>query len=270
MHIVLSISALHNRYQRELSLDEPNAFEAYHAYKSAVLLNQALSRSIRLEERDALWMAATFLGVHAVSTLSATTPQEAWPLESHGDSDLAWLRFAGSKMALWELTNPVRQDSLFQNMKDEYAQMFNSVAVGGANGIPSWLALLCDLHEDSTAYNNPYFTAAHTLSLVLDQSARLSRSRILAFTSQMEPSFKALLHTKNPVALLLLALWYERAGPAIWWIQHRATVERQAICLYLCLQQSPLGNLLTRGSSSWTSVEGELNDILSGQFVKAS
>jgi hypothetical protein len=256
MHIVLAISALHNRYQRQLSLEEPNAFEAYHAYKCAALLNQALSLSIRPEERDTLWMAATFLGVHAVLTSTAVTPQEAWPLESHGDSDLAWLRFAGSKMAIWELTNPVRQDSLFQNMKGEYEQMFNSVAVSGADGIPSRLALLCGLHKDSTAYNNPYFTAAHTLSLVLDQSAQLSRSRILAFTSQMEPCFKALLHAKDPVALLLLALWYERAGPVIWWIQPRATVEHQAIYLYLCLQQSPVGNWLTQSSSSWLSVEG--------------
>ena len=47
------------------------------------------------------------------TTFSATSPQEAWPLKSHGESDLAWLCFAGSKLALWELTNPVRQDSLF-------------------------------------------------------------------------------------------------------------------------------------------------------------
>jgi hypothetical protein len=251
MHIVLAISALHNRYQRQLSLEEPNAFEAYHAYKSAALLNKSLSLSIRPEERDTLWMAATFLGIHAVLTPTAVNPLESWPLKSHGDADLAWLRFVGNKMALWELTNPVRQDSLFQNMKDEYAQMFNSVAVSGANGIPSWLALLCYLHRDSTSYNNPYFTAAHVLSLVLDQSAKPSRSRILAFTSQMEPCFRALLYAKDPVALLLLAMWYERAGPVIWWIQHRAMVEHQAIYLYLCLQQSPLGSLLKQGSSSW-------------------
>ncbi|KAL5358307.1 hypothetical protein BJX96DRAFT_182821 [Aspergillus floccosus] len=232
MHIVLANSALHNRYRRQLSLDEPNAFEACHAYKSAALLNQALSQSIRPEERDALWMAANFLGVHAVLTLTAVSLQESWPLESHGDSDLA----------------------LFQDIKGEYAQISDSVA----------LALLCDLHKDSTAYNNPYFTAAHTLSLVLDQSAQLSRSRILAFTSQMKPFFKALLHAKDPVALLLLALWYERAGPVIWWIQHRATVEHQAIYLYLCLQPSRLVNLLTQGISSWPSVEGDLNKTIRG------
>jgi hypothetical protein len=260
MHIVLAISALHLRYEQELSLDEPNAFEAYHAYKSAALLNQALSRSIRPEERDTLWMAATFLGVNAVLTLSATTPQEAWPLKSH-ESDLGWLRFAGSKMALWELTNPVRQDSLFQNMKGEYAQMFNSIAADGVSGVPPWLAVLCDLHEGSTIHNNPYFTAAHTLSLVLDQSAEISRSRILAFTSQMEPSFKDLLRVKDPVALLLLALWYERAGPAIWWIQHRATIEYQAICLYLCLKQSSPTEMVV--TNNWMSKSVETGLVVS-------
>lgn len=149
-------------------------------------------------------------------------------------------------MALWELANPVRQDSLFQNMKDEYAEMFNSVALDGVSGIPSWLAMLCDLHEGSTMHNNPYFTAAHTLSLILDQRAGISQSRILAFTSQMESSFKDLLHAKDPVALLLLALWYERAGPAIWWIQHRATEVPSDLSLSLFATECSCGNTNTQ------------------------
>ncbi|KAH8433324.1 uncharacterized protein LDX57_010960 [Aspergillus melleus] len=61
----------------------------------------------------------------------------------------------------------------------------------------------------------------------------LARSHALVFNSRMQPCFAQLLRARDPVALVLLALWYERAGRLIWWIRYRAVVEGPAICSYL-------------------------------------
>jgi len=80
----------------------------------------------------------------------------------------------------------------------------------------------------------PYFGAVHGLAqvenILLDQ---LIPSRLMTFTRHLQHSFKAMLQDKDPVALLLLALWYSKAGQIVWWIYQRAAVEGQSICLYL-------------------------------------
>jgi hypothetical protein len=67
-------------------------------------------------------------------------------------------------------------------------------------------------------------------NIPLDQ---LIPSRLMTFTRHLQHSFKAMLQDKDPVALLLLALWYSKAGQFVWWIYQRAAVEGQSICLYL-------------------------------------
>lgn len=55
----------------------------------------------------------------------------------------------------------------------------------------------------------------------------------LGFIRHVNPDYKTLLENKDPVALLLLALWYSSVEKAVWWIERRAAVEGRAICLYL-------------------------------------
>lgn len=53
------------------------------------------------------------------------------------------------------------------------------------------------------------------------------------FTRIVTGQFESLLRDRDPVALLLLYLWYSKARQGIWWIELRARVEVPAICLYL-------------------------------------
>lgn len=56
---------------------------------------------------------------------------------------------------------------------------------------------------------------------------------MISFVSQSQQSFRDLLHEKDPIALLLLALWYAQASRVLWWIEQRARIESQAIRSYL-------------------------------------
>ncbi|KAJ5806758.1 hypothetical protein N7474_010350 [Penicillium riverlandense] len=232
MHTVLAMSAMHDRYLHTPSPGVPSTFEVYHSAQCASLLNQKLSQPISPQDRDPLWMAVTFLGIITFSSLDTSHPSHAWPLRAADPSDLEWMRMAETKMAVMSLAEPRRVDSLFRAMAGEYSTMFDPVS-SSAGATPSSLARVCLLKETSSKENNPYFTAVRTLAPLLGRRGKVTRSMVLAFSSQMEPVFKMLLRQKDPVALLLLAMWYDKAAQIIWWVRHRANVECRAICLYL-------------------------------------
>ena len=74
----------------------------------------------------------------------------------------------------------------------------------------------------------------HSISQLNDSpESREYLAKVLTFLSCMPQSFKVLLRRKDPRTLLLLMLWYQKAGRAVWWIDMRSRIERQAICLYL-------------------------------------
>lgn len=233
MHTVLAMSAMHDRYLRNPCAGGPTIFETYHSAQCASLLNQKLSEPITPQDRDPIWMAVTFLGIITFSSLNTSHPSHAWPLRAAEPSDLEWVRMAETKMAVMRLAEPRREDSMFRAMAEEYSTMFDPVSSSSAGAILSPLERVCLLNEASSKENNPYFTAVRTLSPLLGRRGRVSRSMVLAFSSQMEPVFKMLLRQKDPVALLLLAMWYDKAAQIIWWVRHRANVECRAICLYL-------------------------------------
>lgn len=135
---------------------------------------------------------------------------------------------------MWDLTDPLRPDSIFSFMAADYAQLSCPLPSAGIDNVPSALARLCDLDMSSTAENNPYFTVVHTLVQLQNLSSdQITTVRFLSFVYHMQGPFKDLLQGKDPVALLLLALWYVMAPRGAWWIECRATVERQSICSYL-------------------------------------
>lgn len=232
MHTVLAMSAMHDRYLHNRYPGAPSIFEIYHSAQSASLLNRKLSEPITPQDRDPLWMAVTFLGIITFSSLNTSHPSHAWPLRAADPSDLQWVRMAETKMAVMRLAEPRRGDSLFRAMAEEYSTMFDLVS-SSAGAIPSSLESVCLLNATSSKENNPYFTAVRTLVPLLGRRTKATRSMVLAFSSQMEPVFKMLLRQKDPVALLLLAMWYDKAAQIIWWVRHRANVECRAICLYL-------------------------------------
>lgn len=72
------------------------------------------------------------------------------------------------------------------------------------------------------------------MSRILDiPDSEISTGNTQIFTLSIHGPFEDLLRVKDPVALLLLYLWYRKAGGSIWWIELRARVECPSICSYL-------------------------------------
>ena len=239
MHAILAVRAIHDRYQGgTTALTGPTRREAYHTSQGASLFNRKLSGPIPPRDRDTLWMTATYLGIVAFCSNVAATPEESWPLKLE-PYDLSWLRMTEAKMAIWELANPLQPGSLFGNMAKEYHIMYTPLPAEPIEGAPPALLHLCHITASSSATNNPYYTAVRTLApLFRANQGKIVRSQVLSFATKMEHGFRTLLRGRDPVALLILALWYEKAHPQIWWAWHRATVEYQAISLYLSRHHS--------------------------------
>lgn len=234
MHIILTLTAAHDRHLSTPGHSRRTLTEIYHSTQSVALFNRKLSKPLQPQDQDPLWATATLVGIIVFSSLDASSPEEAWPLKPDEPSDLEWIRMSEGKAAVWRLTNPMRPDSIFRVMADMYMELHGPIAGVGSDGIPPELASLCRLEGTSTPENNPYFVAAHTLA-PLRRLPREQRTKTvsLRFIFGMQPSFKKLLEEKDPVALVLLTLWYDASAPLIWWVELRAVVEREAICLYL-------------------------------------
>lgn len=115
----------------------------------------------------------------------------------------------------------------------------------GIDGIPSALATVCNLNDSSTAETNAYFHAAHSVSQISEfPDTDVATGHVQLFMRSIEGPFEDLLRDKDPVALLLLYLWYRKVSRCIWWIELRARVECPAICLYLRLYHKENGNIL--------------------------
>ncbi|KAL2197089.1 hypothetical protein P885DRAFT_68973 [Corynascus similis CBS 632.67] len=233
MHAILAVRAIHDRYQGNPLVTGSTPREAYHSFEGASLFNKKLSGPIPPEDRDTLWMAATYLGIVAFCSNIPETPEESWPLKLD-PSHLDWLRMTEAKMAIWELANPLQPESLFRNMAEDFEEMYTPLPTRPIEGAPPALLRLCHITSSSSAANNPYYAAVRVLAPFFDaKPGAVARSKILSFASQMQPCFRALLYERDPIALLLLAIWYEKSRSHIWWMRHRATVEYQAISLYL-------------------------------------
>lgn len=234
MHASLAVALTYDRHLSGSSTCRRSPEECYHWHRSTVLLNRQLRHPIRAEDKDPIWGAAAALAILTVSSPDASTPHDAWPLKSSPPSDLDWVRMSHGKMSLWHLVNPLRPDSLFRVMAPTFADMDAPLPARGIDGIPAPLAALCGLHPSCTAEENPYFAAAHTVShLLLLPSAHVTTGLTQLFPRCIAGRFEDLLRGRDPRALVLLYLWYCKAGRCVWWIELRARVEGPAICGYL-------------------------------------
>jgi len=233
MHVILAVSAAYSRYMAPTHSLRTHT-EIYHAAQCVLLFNRKLSRPFTSSDRDPLWATAALLGLLTMASIDTVDPEEAWPLRPSSSSDLEWFWLSDGKNVVWEMTDPLRPGGIFRAMADEYAQMNVQVPEAGTEGVPTSLINICHLSDSSDAENNPYFTAAHLLArLQRTSNSSIERVQTVSFVCKSHPSFRDLLRKKDPVALVLLALWYDRAETALWWIEQRAKVEKQAIRLYL-------------------------------------
>ncbi|KAL2262265.1 hypothetical protein VTK26DRAFT_1947 [Humicola hyalothermophila] len=233
MHAILAVRAIHDRYQGNTLISGSTPREAYHAFEGASLFDKKLSGPVPPKERDTLWMAATYLGIVASCSNIPGTPEESWPLKSD-PSHLDWLRMTAAKMGHLGAGQPPATESLFRNMAKEFEEMYTPLPTGPIEGAPPALLRLCRITSSSSAANNPYYAAVRVLAPFFDaKPGAVARPKLLSFVSQVRPGFRALLYERGPIALLLLAIWYEKSRSHIWWMRHRATVEYQAISRYL-------------------------------------
>ena len=250
MHAVLTLTATHDRLSRPSNTLKRTQYEMYHWSRTAALFNESLSMPIKLSDRDAFWATAVLLGAIAFSSNEANCPEESWPLSPSSPSDLEWLRFSDGKKAIWKIADPLRSDSVFHSLSDEYnkAYFFSRSAKPGVRGFFMPLVDLCNLSDTSNTDNNPYHTVVYVLSALLKVDCNHSNALIfLSFIGYMNPDYKALLEGKDPRALLLLAYWYAKVCRYQWWTTRRALLECQAICIYLerhCARDSKIQSLL--------------------------
>jgi hypothetical protein len=242
MHASLAVAFAYDRHLNSPPSGRRTLEECYHLYQSTALFNRRLKEPIETKDKDAIWGTAAALVILTFSFPDAYTPNESWPLKSSGLSDLEWLRMNKGKMSLWRIANPLRPDSLFNVMAGTYAQMNSPLPEKGLDGVSKALAIVCQLQHSSTAENNPYFKAAHAISHIQDlPDNQFTVGHTEIFTRCIHGPFESLLREKDPVALLLLYLWYRKAGRRIWWIELRARVECPSICSYIRLHHKGYG-----------------------------
>ncbi|KAI0446904.1 hypothetical protein F4803DRAFT_501655 [Xylaria telfairii] len=236
MHASLAVAFAYDRYQNSSLSSRRTLEECYHWSQSTILFNKRLGEPIGIKDKDPIWGTAAALAILSFSSPDACSAEESWPLKPSEPSDLEWLRMIKGKMSLWRIINPLRPDSLFRIMASTFAHMHSPLPSKGIDGIPRALAIVCQLEDSSTAENNSYFNAAHAVSLIQGLSdSQVTTGHTQLFTRSIHGSFKSLLRGKDPVALLLLYLWYCKAGRSIWWIELRARLECPSICSYLGL-----------------------------------
>lgn len=234
MHASLAVALTYDRYLNGSSGGDRTPEECFHWYRSTVLLNQRLRSPVHGKDRDPIWGTAAALAMLTFTSPDGCTAEQTWPLRSSNSSGLEWLHMSKGKMSLWHAVNPLRPDSIFFVMSETYAHMHSPLPDRGMDGVPEALAAVCGIGDSSTADDNPYFDAAHALSRTLHLPDReVSTGHAQLFIGTIRGSFKDLLEERDSVALLLLYLWYRKAGRSIWWIELRARVECSAIRLYL-------------------------------------
>ncbi|MCJ1400370.1 hypothetical protein MMC11_003575 [Xylographa trunciseda] len=237
MHAALMVTLLHDRHLATVANTNLTAAEAFHYYQGTALFNSKLSGPLQGFERDALWVAAAILGTISFCYIEAKTPEEAWPLKPSSSLDLNWLTLSEGKMQVWEITQVIaRPDSIFRELALEHKD-FSMTAPGGPGleALPYGFTAFYNLNATSTVDNNPYYAAAlsvaQSMHLTCDYTTNM---RFMMFIMKMQIEYKQLLLRKDPRALLLLAYWYAKVCQfEHWWFLGRATLECQAICIFL-------------------------------------
>ncbi|CAG9948252.1 unnamed protein product [Clonostachys rosea f. rosea IK726] len=236
MHATLALSLAHDRSLTSAS--KPNqgrtVREMKHFLQCTTLFQRHLREGIHPIDRDPIWATASWLSILLFLAIDESDPSKAWPFKGSETADLDWLRMGDTKWKLYQLTNPDRPESIFYPISNLYSQMRTNISASGIATISPSLYEVCGLDGSSRQDTNPYFQAAQTVTNLKNfEPANIPMPAAMSFITHGHPDFKVLLLKKDPVALLLLALWYSRVRKSVWWINLRAMTELEAICLYL-------------------------------------
>jgi hypothetical protein len=252
MHASIAVAHAYDRLQSNSSLVRQTIDESHHWTQSVVLFGQKVRGTIKKEDKDPIWATAAALAVLTFVCLPTSAPGMAWPMKNSDTSDWEWLHMSKGKMALWSLTNPLRPDSLFHVLAPTFAHMHSPLPMQGADGIVPELAFVCAIDNDSTIHSNPYFNAVHTLCRLYGlPDEQVSVGQTEPFVQSICGAFEDLLKGRDPTALLLLYLWYQKASRTNWWVRPRAQVECPSICLYLRLYHGDHGSIAFLPGGFW-------------------
>ncbi|OCT47482.1 C6 finger domain protein [Cladophialophora carrionii] len=231
MHLVQVVTACHDRYLCGLATARPSRAETYHMSQALATFQTILSRPIHHDDRDALMLASSLLGVASFFNLEASTIEEVWPL---ADSDMSWLNLSDGKRTVWRLAKPLRPGSLWQQVAHIYDRD-PVLAAELPEHAPSIFDHLFSNHSSSlSAAANPYYRTSRALVAILDLECNDSTwLQFLEFICHMDPPYKLLLQQRDPWALLILCYWYMKVCRGAWWVSSRCILQGQAICLYL-------------------------------------
>ncbi|KIV96591.1 hypothetical protein PV10_00435 [Exophiala mesophila] len=229
MHIVLGVTASHDRHLQEHVTRAPFTVESYHLSHGIQLFHDKLSNPVVSRDRDALWVASILLGIASFSSIATRVVEEAWPLVSE---DLAWLRLSEGKRVVFQLTNPARLDSTWRSSVETYVSAV-SLPVRARHGDTPF-DHLCEEPGPDWPTSNPYQEMvpklAHLLNLEYGESTFLP---FLSFVMHMDPHFGDAVEQRDPWAMLMLAYWFAKVCRSRWWIARRAILSGLAICVYI-------------------------------------
>lgn len=243
MHGILAMAAVHNRYLGGQLTCRRSFREVYHSSQCTVLFSEWLGQPIEEKHRDAIWATGVILANLSFSSIDVSSFEQAWPLKPSDSSDLQWLRLKANDKALWHLANPMRTSSVFRVISDTFSHN-EQLPTRGIDRVSVELVKLCGLDESSTAENSSYFGFAHALSRLLEvPNGGASLGQIFKVVGAMTDVLRVCLEEKDPIALLLLYLWYTRARNSRWWIDQRARYEIPAIRTYLQRQHKDNGTI---------------------------
>ena len=217
---------------------------------AAQQFNYEMSQKSHVFDRDAVWMAAALMNFLVYYAVETQNPEEVWPLSSP-NSDVPWLPMLKGMRTIWQIAGPDLAHSLFFKPTKDWSERCLGLppTKAGIEGVSQILVEICGLDESSNAENNPYHTAAHRLSTLLNNPSAHPRSiKFLGFVNSIDAGFEDLLRRKDPRSLLLMAIWYGLVPESAWWISLRASLERRAVCIYLVRHHADdplISNILT-------------------------
>ncbi|KAK3935354.1 hypothetical protein QBC46DRAFT_323547 [Diplogelasinospora grovesii] len=237
-HLVLTLTLMHDRFNTPA---KQTPRELFHWSQGTSQFNKVLSGvnrgALTSSQKDAIWVASTIVGCTTLAQMEGDTPEDVWPLTS-SPCDLDWLKMSDGKREIWRIADLRRPDSALRDLAHAPSDNF-MIKISDREALkilpPEMLELLELNDASASADNNVYYTQAAIMGRLLPMTVASSNLLMfLTFLSHMPARFKTLLEQRDARALLLLAYFEAKVSEhGQWWWWKRATLEGQAICLYL-------------------------------------
>lgn len=92
MHVVMTITVLHDRLLENPSSLRGSVLESFHWVRATALFKQKLDMAITTTDKDPIWATCALLKGICLASTDATCPEEAWPLATDDVLPLDWIR----------------------------------------------------------------------------------------------------------------------------------------------------------------------------------